>query len=145
MKIKDRIKTWLLKDELNQLKEVSRTLWEAEGKYLSASTRLSAAEDICSEATSVSKNALKLMNSICDVGADVSHEPFEVGRRPYEQSWAVICVHGKMDYVKFVPMAQSDIRTIVSFLKNFQYSNRCIDTPMSSRYVKDYLLKPWRE
>jgi len=62
------------------------------------------------------------MNSVCDIGTDI-------GFYSNDHSWAVICIHGKIDYVKFVPMKQSDIREISRFLKRFEWSNRVTDSP----------------
>lgn len=78
------------------------------------------------------QHQVNILNSVCDIGVDV-------GLHSKEHSWAVICIHGQMDYVKFVQMTGKDIREIASFLKRFTYSNRCIDSPF--KYINDMILK----
>lgn len=63
------------------------------------------------------------MNDICDVGVDVARDEYH--------SWAVVCIHGKMDFMKFVPLNHSDIREVAQFLKRFEYSKRVVDSPFA--------------
>ena len=56
-----------------------------------------------------------------NISADINH---------YEnQSWAVISIKGKPEYVKFVNLSNQDMRIIHDFLKNFERTNRIVDTP----------------
>jgi hypothetical protein len=50
-------------------------------------------------------------------------------------SWAVICVEGKINIVKFVDLNGRDARDILHFLKQFEAGRHCIDTPY--KYVFD--------
>lgn len=68
----------------------------------------------------------KLLNQICDVGVDV-------GFRGEEHSWAVVCVAGRPEYVKFIPLNRGDERQVMDFLKRFQYSKNVIDSPIAFR------------
>lgn len=45
-------------------------------------------------------------------------------------SWAVISIQGKNDYVKFVNLSDKDMQSIHEYLKQFDGTNRTIDTPM---------------
>jgi hypothetical protein len=75
------------------------------------------------------------MNSICDVGTDI-------GLYSDDHSWAVICIHGKVDYVRFIDMRREDVMTITKFLKNFEYSNRVTDSPLNYKVMlEDMIIK----
>lgn len=134
MKLKEKLKNWLFKEELNAIKVIK----ENYDKHILSLERAKALTDEAREQHRKSHDLLtdchKFMNSICDVGTDI-------GFRSTDHSWAVICIHGKMDYVKFVDMHQSDIRTIVSFLKNFKHSNMVTDSPLCNREIQDMIMR----
>ena len=71
---------------------------------------------------------MKLFDLHCDIGTDV-------GFRNVDHSWAVICIHGNVDYVRFVDMSHSDVMTIARFLKTFEYSNRVTDSPLGNKKI----------
>ncbi len=49
---------------------------------------------------------------------------------PHEKSsWAVISIQGRPEYVKFVNLSNRDMREISSFLRQFEGTNRTIDSP----------------
>ena len=139
MKLKEKLRNWLFKDEINEIKEL-RELKENYDKYMLSFEKAKALADKARDEHLNSHNLLtdcrKLMNSICDVGTDV-------GFKSSDHSWAVICIHGKMDYVKFVDMSQRDIRSIADFLKNFEYSNRIVDSPLYYRKAFEDLIIKW--
>lgn len=61
-----------------------------------------------------------------NISADINH---------YEDhSWAVISIQGKPEYVKFVNLSSQDVRSVHSFLKQFERTNRTIDSPL--QYLK---------
>ena len=126
MKLKEKFKNWFFKEELNDIKETKE-------KYDELLKSVERARDMHDRSYALLSDCHKLMNSICDVGTDI-------GFKSKDHSWAVICVHGKMDYVKFVDMHQSDIRTIASFLKTFEYSNRVTDSPLSNAAIEDMII-----
>lgn len=133
MKLKEKIKNWLFKEELNDIKEIKKNYDELLKSVERARALTDEAQAMHDKSHALLSDCHKFMNSICDVGTDV-------GFRSNDHSWAVICVHGKMDYVKFVDMHQSDIRSIVSFLKKFEYSNRVTDSPLSNDAIKDMII-----
>lgn len=58
-----------------------------------------------------------------NISADINH---------YENhSWAIISIQGKPEYVKFVNLSNQDMRSVHSFLKQFERTNRIIDSPMT--------------
>jgi hypothetical protein len=74
---------------------------------------------------STSKEILKKNEYILDqfnLAADI----YPSGR---EESWAVICIKGKPEYVRFVRLSNNDMREVHYFLKRFEGTNRIIDSP----------------
>jgi hypothetical protein len=141
MSLKEKLKNWLLKEELNDLKELKEkfeyTQWvynESCRQLERAQTVMNEARDMHDKSRTLVSDCHKFMNSICDVGTDI-------GFCSDDHSWAVICIHGKMDYVKFVDMGQKDIQSIANFLKNFEYSNRVTDSPLNKRWIEDMILR----
>ncbi len=133
MKLKEKLKNWLFKEELNNIQETKK-------KYDELLKSVERAQAITNEARAMHENSHtllsdchKFMNSICDVGTDI-------GFRSSDHSWAVICIHGKKDYMKFVDMHQSDIRSIANFLKKFEYSNRVTDSPLCKMDIEDVIM-----
>lgn len=144
MKLKEKLKNWLFKEELDEIKNrleiTEKETQEIKESYDYCLKTLRQCYDKMAEtigAHDKSRDLLedcrKFMNSVCDIGTDV-------GFKYSDHSWAVICVHGKMDYVKFVDMNQSDIREIASFLKRFEYSNRVTDGPLYNRVIEDMII-----
>lgn len=130
IKIKDKLKKWLLTDELLKIQELESKYNELENSVVRIEDLLHKAYSNYLKAESVAENAVKLaddcrklMNDICDVGVDVARDEYH--------SWAVVCIHGKMDFMKFVPLNHSDIREVAQFLKRFEYSKRVVDSPFA--------------
>lgn len=135
MKLKEKFKNWLFKEELNDIKETKdkydKLLKDIDRAYIT----LSEAREMHDDSHALLNDCHKFMNSICDVGTDIGFAN--------DHSWAVICVHGNTDYVKFVDMNQRDIHTIVNFLKSFKYSNRVTDSPLNKRVIEDMIIRKW--
>ena len=64
-----------------------------------------------------------------DIGVDV-------GFHSDDHSWAVVCIKGHPEYVKFMPIHGEDAKDIIDFLKQFQGSNQVVDSPF---YFKDMI------
>lgn len=47
-----------------------------------------------------------------------------------EKSWAVVCVEGKYNVVKFIDLSNKEADDVFRFLKNFEGSRYVNDTPM---------------
>lgn len=137
MKLKEKIKQWLFKDELDKLNSKIKRL-DSNYDWLKTVTANSVdmfnkAKGDCNDATEICKQLQKTINNVCDVGVDV-------GFRDNYHSWAVICVHGKTEFVKFMPFNQSDIYTIRKFLKQFEYCKDRVrvDSPFTYENAKDF-------
>lgn len=77
----------------------------------------------------------RLLTQFVDMGVDV-------GFHSDDHSWAVICIAGKPEYVKFMPLAHKDAKCVLDFLKQFQYSRQVIDSPFAFReMVRDRIFK----
>lgn len=51
-----------------------------------------------------------------------------------EHSWAVVCIEGKMNLVKFVDLGRNDARYVLDFLKQFDAGRHCIDAPYKEMF-----------
>lgn len=127
-KFRERLGNWLLVDELKEFaqakedyKKAEKFSWASEDRYLAA--------------MKMTDDCRKMMNSITDVGVDV-------GFHSEDHSWAVVCIQGRPEYVKFIPLEHRDAVDILRFLKQFEYSNRVVDSPFAFKdMVKDYIMK----
>ena len=134
MNLKNKIKQWLFKDELDDLKtdifllqkemsSLSKTIESVTHRYYDAVRE-------CDFAIKRYEDTQKLVNSMIDVGVDVGfHED--------GHSWAVVCIAGKQEYVKFVPLERKSAKELLEWLKNFRYSNKVIDSPFAFRHMLD--------
>lgn len=144
MRLKERIKNWLFSEELKTIENIKNeneylyniTL-SAANAYNYAKEEHKRAKKLSLDAKQLTEDCQKMMNQICDVGTDV-------GFRSDDHSWAVVCVKGKPEYIKFVPLGGADTREIINFLKRFQYSNHIIDSPFRFRDVVADRIFDWR-
>lgn len=66
------------------------------------------------------------VENVVHIGTDV--------RQYNGSSWAVICIEGNMNVVKFVDLGRNDIREVLHFLKQFEAGKHCIDTPYKEMF-----------
>lgn len=107
IKFKKRIRTWLGIEQNN--KDINAIIH-------SNCKRLS---DLEKENRILSKEN-ELFKSMCDVGVDMHMKT---------DSWAVVCISGKAEYVQFVRLDSREARDIKYFLKRFEKSNVKVDAP----------------
>lgn len=67
----------------------------------------------------------KEFKALIDLGVDVGMK-----RDP---SWAVICIAGKMEYLRFVELQPREIMELREWLRHFEGCNKVIDTPPGMR------------
>lgn len=133
-KLKEKIRKWLLEilqpdiDALkNEINESNATLKIAQSNCNDATRQLKIS-------TQQNEEMKKMYNQITDVAVDV-------GFHDLEHSWAVVCVAGRPEYVKFMPLNNSDARTVMDFLKHFQYSQHIIDSPLRFKdMMREYFI-----
>lgn len=118
--LKEKIKKWLLKDEIQKMNEARNYYYKA--------------CDLCEQSLQNNKEMHKMYNEITDIAVDV-------GTLKEEHSWAVICIAGRPEYIRFIPLKdRHDAKMIIDFLKQFQYSKYIVDSPMGFRdMISDYL------
>ena len=121
MKLKDKIKEWLFKEEIQRINNFEKSLEAEENRMRCAAIQLHDAEKEIEECR-------KLLTQFVDVGVDVCYGG-------NEHSWAVVCIAGKPEYVKFMPLNRDSARDVLKFLKQFEYSNRIIDSPIAFRQL----------
>ncbi len=120
------IKKWLgidiLSDEVYKNRENIKIL---EIELRKSNKLLSDTKQELYDSKQLLENCLNTINSICEVGVDIS--PMD-GSQRYNDNFAVVCIHGKRDYIKLCKLSQQDVRSVESFLRQFKYSNRIIDS-----------------
>lgn len=130
-KFKNKIKKWLFADEIKRIDSLE-DIHKKFDKWFNAADRMyflsTEAKKNCEDSKRELEECRKLLNQICDVGVDV-------GIRREEHSWAVVCIAGKSEYVKFIPLNCGDARQVIDFLKRFQYSKQIIDSPIAFRSI----------
>jgi len=72
------------------------------------------------------------VENVVHIGTDV-REPHKYSN---ERSWAVICVEGKINLVKFVSLDARSIRELLQYLKQYEAGRHCIDTPHSEIFYE---------
>ena len=134
MKLKEKLKKWLFADEFKKI-EVLETCYKDQIEWCQER-----ADDVyrASERARLSyqqaerevEECRRLITQFIDVGVDV-------GFQSDDHSWAVVCIAGKPEYVKFLPLTGGDARDVLSFLKRFEYSKHIIDSPIAFRRMLD--------
>lgn len=128
IKIKERIKKWLFSSEIQRINQLEKQIEDSTNRLRLASVQLGNSEKEIEECR-------KLLTQFVDTGVDV-------GFHSDDHSWAVICIAGKPEYVKFMPLNHRDAKGILDFLKQFQYSRQVIDSPFVFReMIKNRILK----
>ena len=134
-KLKNKLRNWLLNDEFKKIENLELQISSLINMQQDAIEKYTEAKSSLSTATVELYQCRRLMNKICDVGIDV-------GFHSDDHSWAVICIAGRPEYVKFLPLNHKDTMEIVRFLKQFQYSNKVFDSPFGFKeMVENYILK----
>ena len=129
-KIRDKLRQWLFSEELSKFETAEQNYKEAKDLYSRSAGYLNAAKDEYAWSLKMVDDCHKLINSMMDVGTDV-------GFYSDDHSWAVVCIAGRPEYVKFIPLSGADARTVIDFLKHFQYSKRIVDSPLGFRHMLD--------
>lgn len=128
IKIKEKIKKWLFSAEIQRINQLEKQIEESTNRLRLASIQLGNSEKEIEECR-------RLLTQFIDIGVDV-------GFHSDDHSWAVICIAGKPEYVKFMPLAHKDAKCVLDFLKQFQYSRQVIDSPFAFReMVRDRILR----
>lgn len=157
-KIKFKLKQWLLSDELrilndliiehnvlrnkinnqeNNLVDLNNTFFNYQNniskdfeslkqfnsKQLINNTNIKSDISHIQDSINVLHNTIK---NIVHIGTDINTNPY--------RSWAVICIEGNMNIVKFVDLNRNDARDVMNFLKQFEAGRHCIDAPYTQMF-----------
>ena len=80
------------------------------------------------------------VNTLHNTVENVVHIGTDVYKSENGHSWAVICVEGKMNIIKFIDLNRKDARDIFDFLKHFEGGKHCIDA-VPDRWFYEGLFK----
>ena len=128
IKIKEKIKEWLFSSEMIRIKQLEKQIEESTNRLRLASNELDKSKKEIEECR-------RLLTQFVDMGVDV-------GFHSDDHSWAVICIAGKPEYVKFMPLAHKGAEYVLHFLKQFQYSRQVIDSPFAfKKMIEGRILK----
>lgn len=72
------------------------------------------------------------VENVVHIGTDVR----ETDKYNDERSWAVICVEGKLNLVKFVSLDVRSARDLIDYLKQYEAGRHCIDSPHSELFYE---------
>lgn len=122
-KLKEKIRKWLLEILQPDIDALKNEIDESNTTLKIAQSNCNEAARQCQISTKQNEEMKKMYNQITDVAVDV-------GFHDSEHSWAVVCVEGRPEYVKFIPLSGADARTVMNFLRQFQYSRPIVDSPL---------------
>lgn len=132
-KIRDKLRLWLLEDDLFQVEVAKKSYNDAVEKYEYANRQLADTAITYKNSHKLVDDCHQLMNSMMDVGTDIHLHN--------DHSWAVVCIKGHPEYVSFMPLSSGDARDVIRFLQHFKYSNRVIDSPIGFKnMINDYIM-----
>ena len=122
-KLKEKIRKWLLEILQPDIDALKNEINESNTTLRFATNNCNEAARQCQISTKQNEEMKKMYNQITDVAVDV-------GFHDSEHSWAVVCIAGRSKYVKFIPLSGADARTVMNFLRQFQYSHPIVDSPL---------------
>lgn len=122
-KLKEKIRIWLLEILQPDIDALKNEIDESTTTLRFATNNCNEATRQCQISTKQNEEMKKMYNQITDVAVDV-------GFHDSEHSWAVVCIAGRPEYVKFIPLSRADARTVMNFLRQFQYSRLIVDSPL---------------
>lgn len=127
-KLKEKIRKWLLEILQPDIDALKNEIDESNTTLKIAQSNCDEAARQCQISTKQNEEMKKMYNEITDVAVDV-------GFHDSERSWAVVCIAGRPEYVKFIPLSGADARTVMNFLRQFQYSRTIADSPLRFKDV----------
>lgn len=128
VKIKDKLINWLSRDIVNRIIKLEESNKVNENRINDVYKLYEMARTSCMQSKEETEECRKLMTQILDIGVDV-------GFHSDDHSWAVICIEGHPEYVKFLPLNGKDTMEILRFLNRFKYSRQVIDSPIAFKSI----------
>lgn len=132
-KMRDKLRIWLLEDDLFQVEAAKKSYNDAVEKCEYANRQLADAAITYKNSRKLVDDCHQLMNSMMDVGTDIHLHS--------DHSWAVVCIKGHPEYVSFMPLSSDDARSVIRFLQRFKYSNKVVDSPFGFKnMINDHIM-----
>jgi hypothetical protein len=112
-KIKEIIKNWLFKEEINKINNVLYNQEELKNAIVEARDNYHASYNSLIDAK-------EMIGKCLDIGVDFGVK---------DPCWAVVCIKGKPETVRFMRLESNSAREIRDFLKRFESANLIFDSP----------------
>jgi len=130
-KLRIKVINWLELDRINELKD---RIYQCE---LNHSELIYNIEKDLDEKDNQIEALNRTLQSVVSLGADVVRN----NEYKHSGSWAVVCIEGKHNIVKFIDLYGADYRCMLEFLKQFECSRRVIDAPYKEMFVDSFIFK----
>ena len=105
-----------------ELKRVVGLSNQNKDKIVSQFKRIDSMRSELHDTSKAMSDVYKTVESVVNIGADVRPDT------QHDKSWAVVCVEGKMNIVKFLPLNHKDAHSMLQYLKSFPTSKSVYDT-----------------
>lgn len=92
--IRNKLRLWLFEDDLLQIEAFKAAYRDAANTYKNSCKLVN--------------DCHKMINSMMDIGVNV-------GFYSDDHSWAVVCIKGHPEYVKFLPLSHRDAHDVLEF------------------------------
>lgn len=126
-KLRNKLRNWLFKEELDKINYIERELNQSLERLRLSTIQAEKANELSKESHDTNIQLQKLVIPLLDIGTDIGFRE--------DHSWAVVCIKGKPEYVKFMPLNSGETREVINFLKRYERSNHIIDSPLSFRNI----------
>lgn len=126
-KLRYKLRNWLFKEELNKINFIEKELNQSLERLRLSTIRAEKANELSKESYDTNVQLQRLITPLLDIGTDIGFRE--------DHSWAVVCIKGKPEYVKFMPLDSGETREVINFLKRYERSNHIIDSPLAFRNI----------
>lgn len=126
-KLRYKLRNWLFKEELDKINFIEKELNQSLERLRLSTIQAEKANELSKESYDTNVQLQRLITPLLDIGTDVEFRE--------DHSWAVVCIKGKPEYVKFMPLNSGETREVINFLKRYERSNHIIDSPLAFRHI----------
>jgi hypothetical protein len=135
-KLKNKLKQWLFAEEIKNINYCLGHMEYWDKQQSRAVDYLTEAINSYKDSKILAQNAHTMVSRLIDIGVDVHY------KEPH--SWAVICIQGKPEYIKFINLGRDNktAKEIMMWLRQFEGSNIIIDSPFSNYFDEE--MKGWK-
>ena len=126
-KFRYKLRSWLFKEELDKINYIERELNQSLERLRLSTIQAEKSIELSKESYDTNVQLQRLITPLLDIGTDIGFRE--------DHSWAVVCIKGKPEYVKFMPLDSGETREVINFLKRYERSNHIIDSPLAFRSI----------